>query len=64
MAKREGLAISAKLAALVASAEDEEMLAGHEAAMGRLRADPEQWTEWQAEVSELDGTLGDGLDDL
>lgn len=64
MAGREGIAISAKVSALVRQAEDDAMLAGHEAAMERLRADPEEWTAWQAEVAELDGTLGDGLDDL
>ena len=41
--------------------EDDAMLVGHEAAMDRLRADPEQWAAWQAEIAELDGTLGDGL---
>ncbi len=64
MAGREGIAISAKVAALVRQAEDDAMLAGHEAAMERLQATPQQWAAWQAEVVELDGTLGDGLDGL
>lgn len=57
MAEREGIAISAKVAALVRQAEDDAMLAGHEAAMERLQGNPEQWNAWQAEVAELDGTL-------
>jgi hypothetical protein len=32
--------------------------------MERLRADPEDWAAWHAEVAGLDGTLGDGLDGL
>jgi hypothetical protein len=64
MAGREGIAISAKVSALVRQAEDDAMLAGHEVAMERLRTDPEDWAAWQAEVAELDGTLGDGLDGL
>ncbi len=64
MAGREGIAISAKVAALVRQAEDDAMLAGHEVAMERLQATPKQWAAWQTEVAELDGTLGDGLDGL
>jgi hypothetical protein len=64
MAEHDGVTISAKVAALVRQAEDDAMLMGHEAAMERLRADPEQWARWQAEVAEWDGTLADGLDDL
>jgi hypothetical protein len=44
--------------------EDDAMLAGHEAAIERLRADPVEWASWQAEIAELDGTLSDGLDGL
>lgn len=64
MAGREGVAISAKVSALVHAAEDDAMLTGHGAAMERLRADPKEWSAWQAEVAELDATLGDGLDEL
>ena len=64
MAEHDGLTISAKVAALVRLAAEDAMLAGHEAAMERLQADPEQWAAWQAEVAELDGTLGDGLESL
>lgn len=46
------------------AAEDDAMLVGHEAAMNRLRADPERWAAWQAEIAGLDGTLSDGLADL
>ena len=44
--------------------EDDAMLAGHAAAIERLRADPVEWAAWQAEIAELDGTLGDGLSEL
>jgi len=44
--------------------EDDAMLVGHEAAIERLRADPVEWASWQAEIAELDGTLGDGLSEL
>lgn len=44
--------------------EDDAMLVGHEAAIERLRADPVEWASWQAEIAELDGTLGDGLSGL
>jgi hypothetical protein len=64
MAEHDGVTISAKVAALVRQAEEDAMLLGHEAAMERLRADPEEWAAWQAEVAELDGTLGDGLGGL
>jgi hypothetical protein len=47
-----------------ALSEDDAMLIGHEAAIERLRADPVQWASWQAEIAELDGTLGDGLSEL
>jgi hypothetical protein len=40
------------------------MLAGHAAAIERLRADPVEWAVWMAELDELDGTLGDGLSEL
>ena len=64
MAQHDGVTISAKVAALVRQAEEDAMLMGHEVAMERLRADPEEWAAWQAEVAELDGTLGDGLGGL
>jgi hypothetical protein len=44
--------------------EDDAMLAGHAAAIDRLCADPVEWAAWQAELAELDGTLGDGLSEL
>jgi hypothetical protein len=47
-----------------ALSEDDAMLIGHESAIERLRADPVQWASWQAEIAELDGTLGDGLSEL
>lgn len=43
---------------------DDEMLAGHEAAIERLRANPKEWAAWQTEIALLDGTLSDGLNDL
>ncbi|MGI8643694.1 MAG: hypothetical protein ACR2LS_06210 [Thermomicrobiales bacterium] len=29
----------------------------------RLRADPEAWADWQAEIKSMEGTLMDGLDE-
>lgn len=63
LASREGVTISAKLTALVRGAADDAMLTGHEEAMERLRADPRRLAEWREEVAQLEGTLGDGLDD-
>ncbi|HEV2107544.1 MAG TPA: hypothetical protein VGR16_04725 [Thermomicrobiales bacterium] len=33
------------------------------AAYARLKADPEAWADWQAEIRSMEGTLMDGLDE-
>jgi predicted CopG family antitoxin len=63
MAKREGRSIPEVIAALVERAEADAMIAEHLAAMERLRADPEQWKDYQRELEEWDATLMDGLED-
>lgn len=63
LAARDGVPIAAKVAELVDRAREEEMLAGHVAAMERLRDDPQRWEAWQTEMRELEATLTDGLDD-
>jgi hypothetical protein len=49
---------------LVRSAEDDQLLVEHEAAMDRIMGDPEQATSYRSELSAWDGTLQDGLKDL
>lgn len=34
-----------------------------DAAFARLKADPEAWADWQAELRSMEGTLMDGLED-
>jgi predicted transcriptional regulator len=41
--------------------ERERMLEKYNADMARLRADPEAWTDWRAEIASLEGSLMDGL---
>jgi predicted DNA-binding ribbon-helix-helix protein len=63
LAKERGLAMSALLADLI---ERERRRAFVEAAnedYARLRADPEAWADYQAEIKSLEGTLMDGLED-
>jgi hypothetical protein len=59
-----GLSTPDLLEALVTNAEDEQILAGHEAAMERVMADPQQAAAYRAEVDAWDGTLLDGLKDV
>ncbi|MGH2560023.1 MAG: toxin-antitoxin system protein [Thermomicrobiales bacterium] len=35
----------------------------YDAAFARLKADPEAWADWQAELKGMEGTLMDGLED-
>ncbi len=64
LGRERGLSTPDLLEALVASAEDEQILAGHEAAMERVMADSQQAAAYRAEVDVWDGTLLDGLKDL
>jgi hypothetical protein len=52
------------LDSLARSAEDDQLLVEHEAAMDRIMADPEQAASYRSELSAWDGTLQDGLKDL
>jgi hypothetical protein len=59
-----GLSTPDLLDALARSAEDDQLLVEHEAAMDRIMADPEQAASYRSELSAWDGTLQDGLKDL
>jgi hypothetical protein len=59
-----GLSTPDLLDTLVRSAEDDQLLVEHEAAMNRIMGDPEQAASYRSELSTWDGTLQDGLKDL
>lgn len=59
-----GLSTPDLLDSLARSAEDDQLLVEHEAAMDRIMADPEQAASYRSELSTWDGTLQDGLKDL
>jgi hypothetical protein len=59
-----GLSTPDLLDSLVRSAEDDQLLVEHEAAMDRIMADPEQAAAYRSELGAWDGTLQDGLKDL
>jgi hypothetical protein len=44
--------------------EKEQRWRAAEAAMARLQADPDAWSDYMAESEAWDSTLNDGLDDL
>jgi hypothetical protein len=52
------------LDALTRAAEDDQLLADHEAAMRRVMADAERAASYRAELSDWDSTLLDGLSEL
>lgn len=64
LAEGEGRSVPDLLDELVERAEDRRMLAQHNAAMNRLRENPDAWAAWKAEVDAWDATLMDGLRDL
>jgi hypothetical protein len=49
---------------LTRSAEDDQLLADHEAVMREAMADPERAAAYRAELGAWDGALLDGLSDL
>jgi predicted DNA-binding protein len=59
-----GLSTPDLLDSLVRRAEDDQLLAEHEAAMTRIMADPAQAASYRSELSDWDATLQDGLTDL
>jgi hypothetical protein len=59
-----GLSTPELLEALTRRAEEDQLLADHEAAISRIMADPKSASSYRAELSAWDGTLEDGLSDL
>jgi hypothetical protein len=63
LAKVRGLAMSALLADLIERERRRAFLAAANEDYARLRADPEAWADYQAEIKSMEGTLMDGLED-
>jgi predicted DNA-binding protein len=59
-----GLSTPDLLEALTRRAEDDQLLADHNAAIERVMNDPKSASSYIAELSAWDGTLQDGLSDL
>jgi hypothetical protein len=59
-----GLSTPDLLEALARRAEDDQLLADHEAVIELVMADPVQAKAYRAELSAWDGTLQDGLGEL
>jgi hypothetical protein len=64
LSRHRGVSTPDFLDSLVRQAEDDQLLADHEAAMDRIMADPGQAESYRAELSAWDGALRDGLKDL
>jgi len=64
LAEGEGRSVPDLLDELVERAEDRRMLDQHNAAMNRLRENPDAWAAWKTEIDAWDATLMDGLRDL
>lgn len=58
----QGLSTPELLDRITRRAEDDQLLADHTAAIGRVMADPEQAASYRSELSDWDSTLLDGLD--
>ena|SRR5438876_6438968 len=63
LAARAGSTLTQYLAELVEQERRRVMLQECNAALARLRADPERWAAYQAERRELDATVGDNIAD-
>jgi hypothetical protein len=59
-----GLSTPELLDALTIRAEEDQLIADHEATMRQIMADPEQAASYRAELSAWDDTLLDGLGEL
>lgn len=59
-----GLSTPELLEALTRRAEEDKLLAEHDAAISRIMVDPRSASSYKAELSAWDGTLEDGLSDL
>ncbi|MGH2834848.1 MAG: hypothetical protein ACRDK4_00825 [Solirubrobacteraceae bacterium] len=64
LSRDRGLSTPELLERLTRRAEDDQLLADHTAAIGRVMGDPEQAKSYRAEMSDWDETLLDGLDEL
>jgi predicted DNA-binding protein len=64
LSRSRGLSTPDFLESLIRHAEDDQLLAEHEAALDRIMADPKQAASYRSELSAWDGTLLDGLKDL
>jgi predicted DNA-binding protein len=64
LSKSRGLSTPDFLDSLVRRAEDDQLLAEHEAALEQVMADPKQAASYRSEFAAWDGTLLDGLKDL
>lgn len=64
LSRSHGLSTPDFLESLVRRAEDDQLLAEHEAALDRVMADPKRPTSYRSELNAWDGTLRDGLKDL
>jgi uncharacterized protein with von Willebrand factor type A (vWA) domain len=62
LADEDHLTMDAELARTLDKAEDARFWEGVQADYARLRADPQQWTDYVTELAEWDSTAGDGLD--
>jgi hypothetical protein len=59
-----GLSTPELLETLTRRAEEDQLLANHDAAIGRIMADPRSASSYRAETTAWDGTLEDGLSGL
>jgi hypothetical protein len=64
LSRDRGLSIPDPLEALTRRAEDDRLLADHNATIERVMNDPTSASAFTAELSAWDGTLKDGLSDL
>lgn len=64
LGRNRGLSTPELLDSLVRGAEDDQLIADHEAAMVRVMSDPTQADAYRVELTAWDGTLLDGLKDL
>ena len=64
LAQQHDRSINEEIAELLREQEKQRFFAEMREAYANLRADPEAWAEYQAEMAEWDATLADGLADL
>jgi hypothetical protein len=64
LSRSRGLSTPDFLESLVRRAEDDQLLAEHDAALARIMGDPAQAASYRSELGAWDATLQDGLKDL